>query len=45
MIVDPPGEPRIRNGELSFNTMVGVIELSILLPAEMEFASLPNKPN
>ena len=45
MIVEPPGEPRIKKGASSFSTIVGVIELRGLFIGSMAFASLPSRPN
>ncbi len=44
MIVDPPGVPITMKGLLSLRTIVGVIELSILLFGAIAFALLPVKP-
>ena len=43
-IVEPPGEPTIIKRVPSFSTIVGVIELSILLPGSTELASPPISP-
>ena len=45
MIVEPPGDPNTKNkSPFESSTIVGVIELSILLLGSIEFASFPIKP-
>ena len=39
MIVEPPGEPRARNGLPSFSTIVGDIELRGRLPGSIRLGS------
>ncbi|MNT68027.1 hypothetical protein D3C72_2062230 [compost metagenome] len=44
MMVEPPGVPTTINNFPPFSTMVGVIELNILLFGAMALASPPTKP-
>ena len=44
-MVEPPGEPAIKNSLPSRSTMTGVIELSILFPGSAELALPPVSPN
>ena len=45
MIVDPPGEPKTKNKSFfSSSTIVGVIELNILLLDSIELAAFPINP-
>ena len=43
-MVVPPGVPTTSKGLLFFNNKVGVIELNILLPGAIAFASPPTAP-
>jgi hypothetical protein len=45
MIVRPPGDPVISTTLPPFDTIVGVIELSIRLPGSIRFAGVPTVPS
>ena len=45
MIVRPPGEPVISTTLPPFDTIVGVIELSIRLPGSIRLAAVPIVPS